>query len=67
MYVKSGNGRIYAALPVAASGAVYPWQSPENDGNNLSPFCGGTFNANNGFQLDAATNGDGAYVTLWVA
>ena len=56
VYVKSG-GVILAALPVAASGAVYPWATPEREFDQITP---------GNFQIDAATNGDGAFVTLWV-
>jgi hypothetical protein len=62
-YVKQG-GIILAALPVASSGAVYPWATPECDENRITAI---QVNNAGGFQIDAATNGDGAFVTLWVA
>jgi hypothetical protein len=63
VYVKQG-GTIIAALPVAATGAAYPWSSPEREFNQICALQ--ISSAGIGFQIDAATNGDGAYVTLWV-
>lgn len=56
VYVKYG-GTILAALPVAATGSVIPWQTPDVQFNQIQLGS---------FQIDAATNGDGAYVTLWI-
>jgi hypothetical protein len=61
----SATGRIYikrsgvtiAALPVPTGGYPVPWSSPDSDHNTVQWAQ---------FTLDAATNGDGAYVTLWV-
>ena len=56
VYVKNG-GVIIAPLPTAASRSIYAWRSPDNTENRLNPLL---------YQVDAATNNDGAYVTLWV-
>ena len=58
VYVKVG-GVTLAALMVPASGAQpFPFTTPEREENSISPLV---------YQIDAATNGDGAFVTLWVA
>lgn len=54
--VKQGGVAI-APLPKPANGYVASWSTPECDGNRINPLT---------FALDAATNGDGAFVTLWV-
>jgi hypothetical protein len=56
VYVKQG-GVTLAALPKPTGGYPLPWATPGCDRNVLVPTV---------FALDAATNGDGAYVTLWV-
>jgi len=56
VYVKQG-GVILAALPVPTGGYPLPWATPGCDRNVITPTA---------FAIDAATNGDGAYVTLWV-
>ena len=58
VFVKATTGgAILAALPPAATGAVYPWSSPEASDNSFTPSL---------FSLDAVTNGDGAFVSLWI-
>lgn len=56
VYVKQA-GVTLAALP-KPSGVVMPWSTPDHDRNIINPLT---------YQIDAATNGDGAFVTLWVA
>ena len=56
VYLKQ-NSVILAALPVPTGGYPLPWATPECDRNCINPSA---------FSIDAATNGDGAYVTLWV-
>lgn len=56
VYVKYG-GVILAALPVVATGAVIPWSTPDCEYDQIQLGS---------YQIDAATNGDGAYVTLWI-
>ena len=56
VYVKQANV-ILVALPVVAGGYPYPWSTPECDHNCIQPGV---------FSIDAATGGDGVYVTLWV-
>lgn len=41
VYVKNSAGTILATLPVAAAGAVYPWSTPDVEGNAIMPFSGG--------------------------
>ena len=54
---KAGRG-IIAPIPKPANGYAASWCTPECDGNRINPLV---------FSLDAGTNGDGGYVTLWVA
>lgn len=56
VYVKQG-GVILAALPVPTGAYPVPWATPECDRNCITPTA---------FAIDAATNNDGAYVTVWV-
>jgi hypothetical protein len=56
VFIKQG-GVTLAALPVPSGGYPIPWSTPECDHNCISPTA---------FQIDAATNGDGAFVTVWV-
>ena len=56
VYVKQG-GVTLAALPKPTD-HVAPWETPACCGNRITPTV---------FQIDAATNNDGAFVTLWVA
>jgi hypothetical protein len=62
VYVKQGS-TILAALPVPTSGAVIPWSTPECEENCISAI---QLNNSGGFSLDAATSGDGAFVSLWI-
>lgn len=55
VYVKQA-GVTLAALPKPTN-VVQPWSTPENDRNVINPLA---------YQIDAATNGDGAFVTVWV-
>jgi hypothetical protein len=57
VFVKLG-AVILAVLPVPTGGYPVPWSTPDSDHNCILPTA---------YALDAATNGDGAYVTLWVA
>jgi hypothetical protein len=52
------QGVTLAVLPVPASGYATAWSTPDSDRNSIAYAQ---------FSLDAATSGDGAYVTLWVA
>jgi hypothetical protein len=56
VYVKQ-NGVILATLPVVSGGYPIPWEVDGDGSNCIKPTA---------FALDAATNGDGAYVTIWV-
>jgi hypothetical protein len=57
VYIKQG-GVILAALPVVSGGYPIPWEAGCAEGCNcINPLP---------FQIDAATTGDGAYVTVWV-
>jgi len=58
VYVKQA-GVTLAAVPKATN-VVQPWSAGCCccDGNRINPLA---------FQIDAATNGDGAFVTVWVA
>jgi len=56
VYVKQG-GTILAALPKPTGGYPLPWSTPKCGRNRITPTA---------FALDAATNGDGAFVTIWV-
>ena len=47
-----------AVLPVPAGGYPVPWSAPGDPSRNGIAF--------KQYSLDAATNGDGAFVTLWV-
>jgi hypothetical protein len=59
VFVKDAKtGNVMAALPVPTGGYPVPWSTPEIDHNGLRPTD---------FALDAATSGDGAFITLWVA
>jgi len=59
VYVKNtATGSILATLPVPSGGYPIPWQSSAPDMVNVQ--------LPGAFALDVATNGDGAYVTLWV-
>ena len=49
---------IIAALPVPSGAYPLPWSTDGDTGRNAVPY--------QQFSLDAATGGDGAYVTLWV-
>ena len=44
-------------VTVPTGGYPLPWSTPKCGRNRITPTT---------FALDAATNGDGAYVTLWV-
>jgi hypothetical protein len=55
VYVKQA-GVTLAALPKPTN-VVQPWSTGECDRNVINPL---------GYQIDAATNGDGAFVTVWV-
>jgi hypothetical protein len=48
-----------AVLPVPAGGYPVPWSTCGDTSRNVVAF--------KQYSLDAATSGDGAYVTLWVA
>jgi hypothetical protein len=50
---------ILATLPVPTGGYPIPWSPPGDPSRNSINYSE--------FSLDAATSGDGAYVTLWVA
>ena len=52
------QGVTLAVLPVPTGGYPVPWSTPDSDRNSIAYAQ---------FSLDAVTNGDGAYVTLWVA
>ena len=54
VYVKGGV--TLAALPKATN-VVQPWSTGDRDRNVINPLA---------YQIDAATNGDGAFVTVWV-
>lgn len=56
VYVKQG-GVTLATLPVPTGGYPLPWSTPDNDRNVINPLV---------YQIDAASNGDGAFVTLWI-
>ncbi len=56
VYVKK-SGVTLAALPLPTGGYPIPWSTPDCGSNNILPTA---------FSLDAASSGDGAYVTLWV-
>lgn len=59
VYVKDApSGNVIAPLPVPANGHAEHWHVCSPDGDN-------TLLATR-FALDVATNGDGAYVTLWI-
>ena len=55
VYVKQG-GVTLAALPKATN-VVQPWSTGERDRNVINQLA---------YQIDAATNTDGCFVTLWV-
>ena len=55
VYVKQA-GVTLAALPKATN-VVQPWSTGDRDRNVINPLA---------YQIDAVTNGDGAFVTLWV-
>jgi hypothetical protein len=48
---------IIAALP-QSTGYPIPWETDGDSGRNIHAY--------GQFSIDAATNGDGAFVTLWV-
>ena len=50
---------IIAALPVPTGGYPVPWSTPSDPSRNSINFAQ--------FSLDAAVNGDGAFVTLSIA
>jgi hypothetical protein len=50
---------VVAALPVPSGGYPVPWSTPSDPSRNSINYAQ--------FSLDAANNGDGAYVTLAVA
>jgi hypothetical protein len=56
VFVKQAGSTI-AAIPPPNGGHAEHWETPECDGNAINPTV---------YSLDAATNGDGAFVTLWV-
>jgi len=56
VFVKQG-GVTLAALPAPTGGYPLPWSTPKCGRNRITPTA---------FALDAATNGDGAFVTIWV-
>jgi hypothetical protein len=45
-----------ATLP-KPSGVAFPWSTARCDRNVINPLA---------YSIDAATNGDGAFVTVWV-
>lgn len=55
VYVKQA-GVTLAALPKPTN-VVQPWSTGERDRNVINPLA---------YQIDAASNGDGAFVTVWV-
>ena len=55
VYVKQA-GVTLAALPKATN-VVQPWSTGDRDRNVINPLA---------YSIDAATNGDGAFVTVWV-
>ncbi len=55
VFVKQ-NSVTLATLP-KPSGVAFPWSTPPCGGNTINPGA---------YQIDAATNGDGAFVTVWV-
>ena len=55
VYVKQA-GVTLAALPKATN-VVAPWSTGDRDRNVINPLA---------YQIDAATNADGVFVTLWV-
>jgi hypothetical protein len=54
--IKQG-GVVLDTLLKPANGVTGRWSTPCTDYNCINPLA---------FQLDVATNNDGAYVTLWV-
>jgi hypothetical protein len=55
VFVKQ-NSVTLATLP-KPSGVAFPWSTPPCGGNVINPLA---------YSIDAATNGDGAFVTVWV-
>jgi len=55
VFVKQG-GVTLAALPKATN-VVQPWSTGDRDRNVINPLA---------YQIDAATNTDGCFVTIWV-
>lgn len=55
VFVRSG-GVTLAALPANSTGSGHPWKACDR-GEGVNPLV---------FALGALTNGDGAYVTIWV-
>ncbi|MGA7238907.1 MAG: hypothetical protein WBY44_24710 [Bryobacteraceae bacterium] len=56
VFVKK-SGVVLDALAVPSGGYPVPWSTPDCTGNIIQPGI---------YSIDAATNGDGAYVTVWI-